>query len=157
MVPSNVFQDAVDGLFQAPWWLKIVPTTNLTVILPSFDFPFTVDNCQLAWTQSTPYECRIPQMSSKMQLTSCSRDVDEKICVGSFSRWSFHMRGSIWEWSVVKLEGGGSQLLIICRWCTVGWKNVRRMKIRILADIRVLSRLLFAFIEASVILQLSDK
>ena len=47
-------------------------------------------------------------MSSMMQLTGYSRAVDEKIHEGFFSRRFSHMRGTIWEWNVKKLEDGGS-------------------------------------------------
>ena len=59
-------------------------------------------------TLSSPDKWGIPEMSLKMQLTSCSRAMDEKIHVGFFSRRFSHMRGPIWEWNVKKLEGGGS-------------------------------------------------
>ena len=38
--------------------------------------------------------------------------MEEKIRVRSFSRRFLHMRGTIWEWNVEKLEGGGSQILV---------------------------------------------
>ena len=37
--------------------------------------------------------------------------MEEKIRARSFSRRFLHMRGTIWEWNVEKLEGGGSQIL----------------------------------------------
>ena len=56
-----------------------------------------------------------------------------------------------------KLEGGGSQILVTCHLYTAGLKeNVRRIKRRILAGIRVLSRRLFAIIEGSMVSQKSD-
>ena len=37
--------------------------------------------------------------------------MEEKIRARSFLRRFLHMRGTIWEWNVEKLEGGGSQIL----------------------------------------------
>ena len=38
--------------------------------------------------------------------------MEEKIRARSFSRRFLHMRGTIWEWNVEKLEAGGSQILL---------------------------------------------
>ena len=39
------------------------------------------------------------------------RGMDGKIRARCFSRRFFHMQGTIREWNVEKLEGGGSQIL----------------------------------------------
>ena len=85
---------ALNGSNAKPWHcLALIWHTPLCLQMP---------------TLSSPDKWGIPQMSLKMQLTSCSRAMDEKIHVGFFSRRFSHMRGTIWEWNVKKLEGGGS-------------------------------------------------
>ena len=61
------------GYCRALRQLWIVQVTDLDVVLPINDIPFSVDNCQLACMLSTPNRWWILQMSSKMQLTGCSR------------------------------------------------------------------------------------
>ena len=40
------------------------------------------------------------------------KGADKKIGVEFFSRQFSHMRGTIWEWNVQKLDDGGSQILV---------------------------------------------
>ena len=82
-------------------WFKC---QTLTLPCPNMTYPSLFANTDTV----LPDKWGIPQMSSKMQLTSCSRAMDEKIHVGFFSRRFSHMQRTIWEWNVKKLEGGGS-------------------------------------------------
>ena len=96
-------------------------------------------------------------MSSKMQLTNCSRVVDkEKLCRIFFA--------PVFPYAGVKLvmESGKIGRWRLSNTCNMSFihrglkDNVRKMKRRILAGIRVLSRLLLAFIEGSMVSQVSD-
>ena len=51
--------------------------------------------------------------------------MDEKIRVGFFSRRFSHMRGTIWEWNVQKLDDGGSQILVTNDFHAVSLKETR--------------------------------
>ena len=72
---------------------------------------FTVESsCYKTWVagnhRQTVYEIKLPPFYLRVLWA-----MEEKIRARSFSRRFLHMRGTIWEWNVEKLEGGGSQIL----------------------------------------------
>ena len=96
-------------------------------------------------------------MFSKMQLTNCSRVVDkEKLCRIFFA--------PVFPYAGVKLvmESGKIGRWRLSNTCNMSFirrglkDNVRKIKRLILAGVRVLSRLFLAFIEGSMVSQVSD-
>ena len=61
---------------RAPWQLQMVQKTYIDVVLTWYDMPFSIDNCQMTHQLSIPNRWWILLISSKMQLTGCSRRHD---------------------------------------------------------------------------------
>ena len=80
MYPSNVFKDAVDGLFQGAWRHWMVQITYLDIVLPWYDIPITVDNSQNGRKLSTPdwsFKCLHDAVDEQFQ--GCGREIPRQI------------------------------------------------------------------------------